>query len=213
MNKLTKVENIRLKKDNRIYELSGFLLRIDGRIEKRRYQLIIRDITEEVRLSTFDPLTNIYNRRFINGFMIQEIERSKRSYKKFSIVICDIDDFKKINDIHGHLSGDIVLKSVSQLITNTIRHLDVVGRYGGDEFMIILPEASGQTASHIVDRIRFNIGSLEIPVLKNKKVKVTASFGIATFPEDGISPDDLLIASDERLYKTKSSGKNKVFYN
>ncbi len=210
LNKLDKIENIKLKKDDRIYELSGFQIKTDGKIERSRYQLILRDITEDVRLSTIDSLTNIYNKRFINEFLMKEIERSRRSNQKFSIVICDMDDFKRINDTHGHLSGDIVLKAFADIITSTIRNLDVVGRYGGDEFMIILPEASSETAFGIIDRLRHKIESHEIPVHKGNTVKITASFGIATFPDDGMSSDDLLISSDERLYKAKSYGKNKI---
>jgi len=210
LNKINKIENIKLKKDDRILELSGFFLKTHGRMEKGRYQLIIRDITEEVRLSTVDALTNIYNKRFINEFLMKEIERSKRNNKHFSIVICDMDDFKVINDTHGHLTGDIVLKSFAQLIMGSIRNQDVVGRYGGDEFMVILPDADTQTALQIIERLREQVENLEISTLNNRKVRITASFGIATFPENGKSPDDLLIAGDERLYRAKSLGKNKV---
>ncbi len=210
LNKLNKIENFKLKKDDRIYELSGFQIKTDGRIERSRFQLILRDITEDVRLSTIDSLTNIFNKRFINEFLMKEIERSRRSNHKFSIVICDMDDFKSINDTYGHLSGDIVLKSFAEIITATIRNLDVVGRYGGDEFMIILPEAASDTAFGIIDRLRHEIENHEMTVHKNNKVKITASFGIATFPDDGMSSDDLLISSDERLYKAKSYGKNKI---
>lgn len=205
-----KIENIKLKKENMIYELSGFFMKTHGRIEKGRYQLIIRDITEEVRLSTVDSLTNIYNKRFINEFLMKEIERSKRQNKQFSIVICDMDDFKEINDTYGHLSGDIVLKAFSQLIKDSIRTQDVAGRYGGDEFMVILPGADAQTAIQIIERLREQVEVLEIDGLNGNKVRITASFGIATFPDNGTAPDDLLIASDERLYRAKNQGKNSV---
>ena len=212
LRKLNKIENIKFKKDNKIYELSGFFVKTAGRTEKGRFQLIMRDITEDVRLSTIDSLTNIYNKRFINGFLLKEVERSRRLNKHFSIVICDMDDFKRINDTYGHLSGDMVLKSFSQLIKSSIRNIDVAGRYGGDEFVIILPETACEDACNIIDRLRFKIEGMDIPVLNSATVHITASFGISTFPVDGMSSDDLLIVSDERLYKAKSFGKNKIAY-
>jgi len=210
LNRMNKIENFKIKKDNLIYEISGVAITTDSRLEKSRFQLIMRDITEDVRLSTLDSLTNIYNKRFINEFLIKEIERSKRSNKQFSLVTCDLDDFKLINDNFGHLSGDMVLKTFSDIISVTIRNQDVVGRYGGDEFMIMLPETSSETAYGIIERLRMKIECSEIPVTKNNKVRVTASFGISTYPDDGMSSDDLLISSDERLYKAKSFGKNKI---
>ena len=210
LTKLNKIEHIKLKIDDRIYELSGFFISTFGKMEKGRYQLIMRDITEDIKLSTVDPLTDIYNRRFINGFLMKELERSKRMNKYFSVVISDIDDFKVINDAYGHVSGDMVLIAIAQLFTGAVRNLDVVGRYGGDEFMLILPDTNNEIAGNIIDRLRVNVENLEVSVLKDKKVKITASFGIASFPEDGTSLDDLLIVADERLYKAKSLGKNRI---
>lgn len=208
--KLGKIEHIKLKKDDSIYELSGFFISTFGKMEQGRFQLIMRDITEDIKLSTVDPLTDIYNRRFINAFLMKEIERSKRLDRHFSVVISDIDNFKIINDSYGHPSGDIVLKSLARLITDTVRNLDVVGRYGGDEFMLILPDANNETALNVIERIRMNVENLEIQVLKDIKVRLTASFGIASFPENGTSLDDLLVAADEKLYKAKRLGKNQI---
>jgi diguanylate cyclase (GGDEF)-like protein len=208
--KSNKVENVKFRNNSKVYELSGFSVRTDGKFENSRFQLILRDITEEVKLSTTDHLTTIYNRRFINEFLKKEIERSRRLDKIFSIVICDIDDFKRINDTYGHLSGDMVLKSFSQLIINDLRKLDVVGRYGGDEFMIILPETTSENAFKIVERLRIKLDNMEIPVMRDKKIKITASFGIATYPEDGMSIDYLMVTGDSRLYEAKNKGKNKI---
>jgi len=207
---LGKIDHIKLKKDDSIYELSGFFISTFGKMEQGRFQLIIRDITEDIKLSTLDPLTDIYNRRFINAFLMKEIERSKRLDRRFSVVISDIDNFKIINDSYGHLTGDIVLKAMARLITDTVRNLDVAGRYGGDEFMLILPDADNETALNIIERLRMNVENLEIQVLNGIKVRLTASFGIASFPQNGTSLDDLLVAADEKLYKSKREGKNKV---
>ncbi len=208
--KLNKVEHFKIKIGDNIYELSGFFIKTFFGIEKGRFHIIMRDITEDIKLSTVDPLTNIYNRRFVNGFLIKEVERSKRLDRSFSIVIADIDDFKHINDTYGHLSGDMILKSISSLITDTFRSLDVVGRYGGDEFMIILPHANHEVASTTIERLRQKIEGMEFTVIKEQTIRVTVSFGIATFPKDGTSLDDLLINADEQLYKAKGLGKNKV---
>ena len=209
---LGKVENIKIKKDDVIFEMSGFFLKTDGSFENGRMQLIIRDITDDIRLSTTDLLTGSYNRRFINEYLMKEIERNKRAGTTFSFVMCDIDNFKEINDTYGHLAGDIVLQSFSQLINSAARQLDVIGRYGGDEFVLILPDTDNTSASQIIDRLRQKVESIPVTLPGGTKKTLTASFGVATFPDNGISSDDLLIKADERLYKAKSLGKNKVVF-
>jgi diguanylate cyclase (GGDEF)-like protein len=210
LKKLNKIDHIKLKKDDRIYELSGFFVTTFGKMEQGRFQMIMRDITEDIKLSTTDPLTEIYNRRFLNEFMMKELERSRRMNSHFSLVISDIDDFKIVNDSYGHLAGDTVLKVLARTITETVRNLDVVGRYGGDEFMLILPDADKETALSIISRLRENVENMDIPVLNDVKAKITVSFGIASFPENGTSLDDLLIEADKKLYKAKGLGKNQI---
>jgi diguanylate cyclase (GGDEF)-like protein len=205
-----KTEDVRFKKDNCLYELSGFYLPLDRTSEKGRIEIFLRDITEEVMLATTDPLTKIYNRRYMNEFLTKETERSKRARKKFAIVLADLDDFKKINDTYGHICGDFVLQAIVSGMINSIREYDILGRYGGEEFLIIMPEIQKQAAVDVANRIRRNIEAHEIELKGGERVAVTASFGVASYAEDGHSPDDLLIKADERLYKAKWTGKNRV---
>lgn len=207
-----KIEDVRFKKDKCIYEFSGFYLPLDRKTEKGRIQLLLRDITEEVTLATTDPLTSIYNRRYMNEFLAKEAERSRRTDRGFAVSLTDVDDFKKINDTYGHLSGDIVLKKIVRAMVSCTREYDTVGRYGGEEFLIILPEIDKQTATLVCNRLRRNIEELEIEVVEGEKITVTVSFGIASFQEDGVLPEDLLVKADERLYKAKREGKNLVVF-
>jgi CBS domain-containing protein len=127
-----KIEDVRFKKDNSVYEFSGFYLPLDKAGEKGRIELFLRDITEEVMLATTDPLTRLYNRRFMNQFLPKETERSRRSQSKFAVVIADVDDFKRINDTYGHLSGDIVLKAIVRYAR--VRHSRSVWRRGISDY-------------------------------------------------------------------------------
>jgi len=207
-----KVEDVRFKKDNCLYEFSGFYLPLDRGRERGRIEIFLRDITEEVMLATTDPLTKLYNRRYMNEFLVKETERSRRGQKRFAVILADVDDFKKINDAYGHMCGDVVLQAiVSGMIDNT-REYDIVGRYGGEEFLIIMPEIEKLAAADVADRIRRNIQDREIELKEGERVAVTASFGIASYAEDGSSPDDLLVKADERLYRAKWEGKNRVVF-
>ena len=205
-----KVEDVRFKKDRSTYELSGFYLPMDKATEIGRIELILRDITEEVVLATTDPLTKIYNRRYITDFLAMETERCRRGEKEFAVALVDLDDFKKVNDRYGHLSGDLVLKAVVGGIISGTRPYDIVGRYGGEEFLIIMPQIDKQNAFDVAERIRCKIQDQDILLQDGEEIKVTASFGVATYGQDGTSPDDLLVKADERLYKAKWEGKNRV---
>jgi diguanylate cyclase (GGDEF)-like protein len=207
-----KIENMRIKKENKIYEISGFCVSTEHYMENNRIQLILKDITSDIQLSVIDPLTGIHNRRYINEYLEKEIERVRRLDSYFSLVICDIDNFNETNGIYGHVNGDTVLKSLAQIIKGTVRTQDSVGRYGGDEFALILPETSNEDASEIIDRLRMKIESIKIMLPQNIQLTITASFGVATYPRDGDSADDMLVKADERLHKAKKLGKNMVVF-
>jgi len=212
LRKQGKIEDVRYKKDGAVFEFSGFYLPMDRINEIGRIQLIMRDITEEVMLATTDPLTSIYNRRFMNEFLTREIQRCRRVGKEFAVILVDLDDFKNVNDTYGHYSGDMVLKAIVGMIMCRIREYDVVGRYGGEEFLLILPEVDRLSAKVVAERIRQEIESSKIEIVDDQKVRMTASFGGACYKKDGESADALLAKADARMYKAKKAGKNMVVF-
>lgn len=157
------------------------------------------------RIAAEDSLTGLYNRRKINELIQHEIERSERYQKGFSVIIMDIDYFKRVNDRHGHLAGDELLKMLSQILLKTIRHTDEVGRWGGEEFVVLCPETNDEGASSLADKIRQKIEHSTF----NDYGKQTASFGIACYQE-GDTIDNIISHADEALYMAKNAGRNRV---
>ncbi len=160
-------------------------------------------------LSIRDSLTGLYN----HGFIIKTLERAFKvadRYKKpLSIIMGDIDKFKSINDNFGHLSGDFVIEKISSILLESIRDIDYVGRYGGEEFLIILPETSKKGAINVAERIRKKIEDTEFNII-SPPLRVTISFGVASL-EDGIKTStNLLKKADEALYRAKEKGRNRV---
>jgi len=162
-----------------------------------------------LNLATYDPLTKLYNRRAIVQYAEKEVERSKRYNHPFSIILLDIDDFKAINDTYGHTIGDIVLKKISELITSEVRDIDKIGRYGGEEFIIVLPETDIHSATRLAERIREKISHYRFEV-DNYVLSVTVSLGIAGLGEHGRTFEEILQAADLALYQAKRRGKNQV---
>ena len=160
-------------------------------------------------LSQIDALTNVYNRRYTTDFVNDVLKKSNRRY---AIVILDLDFFKKINDNHGHEAGDEVLRCVAKVLKSTIREQDIVGRLGGEEFILVLPELHLDQALHIAERCRKTIESLKIVLKNNTILSVTASFGVA-LADHQMSLDDVSIQADRALYRSKEKGRNIVSHN
>ncbi len=156
-----------------------------------------------------DPLTGLYNQRIFWELFDYEIERAKRHNYKFSLFIVDLDNFKLINDIYGHNFGDQVLKEIGQILERVFRKEDIIARYGGDEFAIILPYTGPEQAESIAKRLvkAFEDFSIEAP--NGKIIKVTSSIGVAIFPDHGQDSRELFILADSMLYRAKEAGKNR----
>jgi len=175
----------------------------------------LKAAAEEIKaLSVTDPLTGCYNRRYLNEHLLQEITRSRRYGRSLSIVLCDIDYFKRVNDTYGHAAGDIVLKTVAHCLNESIRKgIDWVVRFGGEEFLLVLPETEFRFALQAAERLRQTIAARAID-LTQTSVGLTISFGITGFtadsPDDKISPEKMISMADHYLYEAKKGGRNCV---
>lgn len=193
----------------RPFDTCEFFLRLKIHL-KMNYILEMLDAKNKLLAikATTDELTGLFNRRFFWEMLQKEVNRSFRKKIVYSLVMIDIDNFKSINDTYGHMVGDEVLKAIAETLQKELRKSDTVARFGGEEFIILLPETDAQQAFYVADKVRSIIGSISFPEIKRK---VTVSAGVA----DSSESDDyeaLIVISDERLYKAKNTGKNRVVY-
>jgi len=170
--------------------------------------LKIRETMREMALH--DSLTGLYNRRYLDDALDRELHRAERSGKPVSLVMIDIDHFKRFNDKFGHDAGDLVLGTLGAAITKSIRPSDIACRYGGEELAIVLPEANLECARGRVEQLRLAIRDTNL-IHRGQTLPVpTASFGVAAYPTNGMNPADLLKAADQALYRAKQDGRDRV---
>ena len=164
------------------------------------------------KLALYDALTGLYNRGKFDEVLESELSRTNRYEGNLSLLIIDIDFFKKINDTHGHQNGDHALKYIANLILSSIRSSDYVARYGGEEFVVILPETDAQSAIELAERIRISIEQKALQTTQGKTICLTASIGIASRSSRQVSPKLLIEIADKALYKAKKNGRNQIQY-
>ena len=180
------------------FDLKEFRAIVDSMIQKR---------IQLERLVNHDALTKVYNRNKILKELEKEVARTKRYRHPLSIIMMDVDFFKNVNDTHGHPEGDSVLETIAQEIRSSLRKIDMAGRVGGEEFLIILPATNSEGAKVFAERMRERISSLEIG---SKKIQVTISGGTVTAPDDGVDSKTLISKADEALYQAKRAGRDKI---
>ena len=181
---------------------------VAGHIATSLNNLRLRDTLREQ--SVRDPLTDLFNRRFMEESLDAELRRAKRNEKPVSIVLIDLDYFKRFNDTFGHDAGDFVLRSVADLFRRFFRGGDLCCRYGGEEFAVILPESSSQFAAVRANALRSELKRLTLHYKTRTLGSLTFSGGIATFPEHGLTPSALLSAADGCLFESKSCGRDRI---
>ncbi len=200
-----------------LYNIDGKPQNLIGQIQditERKYveKELERAKLEAEKLASIDYLTGILNRRAFEDRLNEEIHRAAREGHPISLILADIDEYKKINDTYGHQAGDYTLQKFTQCLTNICRPYDIIGRHGGEEFIICLPNTNGKQARIIAERIRSAVEELSIKlVYLNEPINITASFGIAS-PKYGTheSIDTLIMQADKAMYKAKSLGRNIV---
>ncbi|HEX2249714.1 MAG TPA: diguanylate cyclase [Gemmatimonadales bacterium] len=192
-------------------DLTAVFNHMVGRLRQGRQELdamnekLRRQNEELERLSTSDALTGLYNRRYLTQRLSEELVRSYRHKAAFSVLMADVDEFKKYNDAFGHPAGDEVLKKVAAILLNCTRSMDCTARYGGEEFAVLLTGTPGDVANEVAERIRARVEAQEFAGRR-----ITLSIGIAEFPTDGQTADEVISSADEALYSAKRSGRNRV---
>jgi diguanylate cyclase (GGDEF)-like protein len=188
-------------------------------IARVKVQLKIKSLQDELKksnemlkqLSNTDPLTGLYNRRYLEEMLLKEMQRAERKGGYISMVLLDIDHFKQVNDRYGHQSGDQVLAVVAELARDGLRSYDFVSRYGGEEFILTLPETNHEDALMIAERLRSRVQTHSFSGML-RGYNATVSLGVATYPTDFItSIADLIREADEAMYRAKTAGRNRVY--
>jgi len=164
-----------------------------------------------LQLATSDSLTGLFNRGYVDDRLAMELSRAQRYGKALSLAVIDADHFKALNDTHGHTAGDAVLKKLAEMLRGSFRQSDTAGRYGGEEFVVILPETDIVTACRKVESLRARIAATPIELSHHgKSVRMTISAGLASYPEDGADAAELFATADERMFEAKHAGRNRV---
>lgn len=160
-------------------------------------------------ISVSDGLTNLYNRRYLDGRLNKELAYSKRFHKPLTVLMADLDFFKRLNDTYGHQTGDHALKCFSEILGASLREYDVVARYGGEEFVVLLPSTPRNQGGSIAERIRMSVAAKEYRY-RQHSFQMTTSIGVAAYPENCDTPEGLILKADCALYQAKTQGRNQV---
>ena len=187
--------------------LTSMLNNLEGEVVQRTSQLLSAN-EQLAEAATLDPLTGLLNRRGFTDQSEAEIQRFLRTGREFSIVLGDIDNFKIVNDIHGHACGDHLLESLAKLLRERVREMDDVSRWGGEEFIILLPETNSDGAALLAEKLRASVQERDFDY-KGRRLNITMTFGVASFLR-GETLDSCIARADTALYQGKERGRNRV---
>ena len=180
--------------------------RLRGSVREQQQVEVLEDLSKQ---AAHDPLTGLFNRRHLDQILSGEIARAHRTGSSVGLLLSDIDHFKEINDRYGHKAGDVMLQELSKLLKKCVRSADVVCRYGGEEFVVIMPGVSISTLRRCAEEIRSRVQELFVEH-GGDQIHTTISLGAAVFPLHGSNGDEVLISADQALYQAKREGRNRV---
>lgn len=180
----------------------AYLTTVAGRRERRAREAAVRQ-------ARFDPLTRLYTRTHLSNAIEREIDRAARTGRGFGLLMLDVDDLKSINDTHGHPVGDRVIRAVAEVIRRSTRQSDLAGRYGGDEFLVVLPETDAAGALTVARKVRADVAALVLRV-GTRAILTSVSVGLVCHPEHGATLEQLMTSVDAAMYESKRRGKNQV---
>jgi two-component system cell cycle response regulator len=188
------------------------LARVRTQVRKKRYTERLRDnVQQSIEMAITDPLTGLYNRRYMESHLVTSIEQATARGKPLTVLVIDMDYFKSINDNHGHDAGDDVLREFAVRIRKSIRGIDLACRYGGEEFVVVMPETDLAVATMVAERLRRRIATEPFPIQQGgRTIEMTISIGIAALGGAGDSAANLLKRADQALYRAKRDGRNRV---
>jgi diguanylate cyclase (GGDEF)-like protein len=186
--------------------------RVRSMLRIKRLQDELEEKNRELeRLSTRDGLTGLFNHRHIHGLLEEEFERAERSRDRVSVAMFDLDHFKTVNDRFGHQAGDRVLVQLAEILNDTAREIDRLGRYGGEEFIALLPDTDVADAAVFVERVRREVARHRFDIGRGEPLRLTISAGVATYPWQGVdTPETLVRLADAALYAAKAAGRDRV---
>ncbi|MBV9859688.1 MAG: diguanylate cyclase, partial [Alphaproteobacteria bacterium] len=188
------------------------LARVRVLLRSKRYADRLRDkVQQSIELAIVDPLTGLNNRRFLENHLAATLEQARARHKPVSLMILDIDHFKRVNDTYGHAAGDDVLRELASRTLRGMRSFDLVARLGGEEFLVVMPETNLAIAANIAERLRLSVANEPFTLRSNNlRVPITVSIGVAVSRESGENAEDLLKRADDGLYAAKNAGRNRV---
>jgi two-component system cell cycle response regulator len=185
--------------------------RVRTQVRRRRYHDRLRAMLDRsVSMAFTDSLTGVYNRRYMNAHLDRKLMEIAETGKPVSVMLFDIDHFKRVNDTHGHATGDTVLKTLADRVSGSVRETDLLARYGGEEFVLVMPATDADIALKVADRLRARLAAEPVAV-GALELEVTISAGVASTFDPSETPDSLLERADMALYRAKQNGRNQVF--